>query len=364
MLVRKFDAFLTLLVCIFAVSELAKASRTEYSRDMRQLVIGMYLDNRKKKAIARELNMPPSTVRYIIKKYEQHGMVGNLPRMGRPVLATDRLRRLVVRQVLADRRLSADTVADQLREFHALIVSPSTVRNILHDAKLNGRAARKKPRISKTNKKKRLEYAKTHVDWDEEVWRTVVFTDESKYNLHESDGRIYVWRRVGEEFKENCLVTTYKSGDKGFMVWGAIGWNGVGPLIFCTQNITAAYYIEILEEALPECMVALDLGENTKLLQDNAPAHKAKKTMAYLDEIGLPTLPHPPQSPDLNPIEHVWDYVGREVNKIDPQTRDELKIAIETAWYATPVDFVQNLILSMPRRLQAVIESKGGATKY
>jgi hypothetical protein len=39
--------------------------------------------------------MPPSTIRYIIAKFKEHGIVGNLPRSGRPVLATDRLRRLV-----------------------------------------------------------------------------------------------------------------------------------------------------------------------------------------------------------------------------------------------------------------------------
>jgi hypothetical protein len=186
-------------------------------------------------------------------------------------------------------------LAEQLREFHNLSVSPSTVRNILRDADLHGRAARKKPRISKLNKKKRLDYAKTHADWDEEEWKTVFYADESKFNLFEFAGRIYVWRRVGEEFKDACLVTTYKSGDKGFMMWGGIGWNGVGPLVFCTQNVTTAYYVEMLDDALPECMAALSLDDNTKMVQDNAPAHKTKKTMAYLEEIGFPTLLHPPE---------------------------------------------------------------------
>lgn len=331
---------------------------------MRQLVVGMHLDGRGYKNIAGELSMPVSTVRYIVQKFKDHGIVGNLPRGGRPVLATPRLRRLVVRKVLVQRRLSAETLAEELKKFHNLDVSPSTVRNILRDVKLNGRAARKKPRISKINKAKRLKYAMDHLDWTEEDWKTVLFTDESKYNLHESDGRMYVWRRVGEEFKEGCIVTTYKSGDKGHMVWGAIGWNGVGPLHFCTQNVTAKYYVDLLDDNLPECMAILSLDDNTKLMQDNAPAHKAKVTMRYLEDIGLPTLPHPPQSPDMNPIEHVWDYVGREVRKINPQTNTELKSAIETAWYAVPLEFVQKLILSMPRRLKAVKESKGGPTKY
>jgi transposase len=331
---------------------------------MRQLIVGMHLSGDGYKKIAKTTNISRSTIKAIVKKYYALGIVANLPRTGRPQLADDRLRRQIVRDVLANRRLSAESIVEQLKEFSQLKISASSVRNIIKDADLHGRSARKTPRISKVNKKKRLEYAMAHLDWTEEEWNKIVYTDESKYNLHDSDGRVFVWRRVGEEFHEDCIVTTYKSGDKGWMVWGAIGWKGVGPLHFCTENVTSTYYIEMLEEVLPSCVAMLDMDDEFQLLQDNAPAHKAKKTMAYIESYGLPTLPHPPQSPDLNPIEHMWDHVARQVRKINPQTSAALKDAIETAWYNTPVEVVQNLISSMPRRIAAVVAAKGGPTKY
>ncbi|GLE06669.1 hypothetical protein PINS_up016063 [Pythium insidiosum] len=60
------------------------------------------------------------------------------------------------------------------------------------------------------------------------------------------------------------------------MVWGVIGWNGVGPLHFCDENVTAKYYVSMLDEVLPACATMLNLSEDVKMVQENAPAHKTK----------------------------------------------------------------------------------------
>ncbi len=120
----------------------------------------------------------------------------------------------------------------------------------------------------------------------------MLFTDESKFNLHDSDGRVYVWRRPGEKFDANCTVTTYKSGDKGFMVWGAIGWEGVGHLRFCKENVAAKYYVEILTDVLPETIGMLGMEEGFQFMQDNASGHKAKITTAFFESNAIPTIKH------------------------------------------------------------------------
>jgi len=72
----------------------------------------------------------------------------------------------------------------------------------------------------------------------------------------------------------------------------------------------------------------------------------------------------PPQSPDLNPIEHWWAYLKKRVGIRSPKTKDDLKKFILEEWAKLPTEYVKNLILSMPRRLKAVIEANGGHTKY
>ena len=68
---------------------------------------------------------------------------------------------------------------------------------------------------------------RTHKDWTAEHWSKVIFSDESRFLLHRSDGRVYVRRMAGEEFKEDCVQPTVKHGGGGIMVWGCINAKGV-----------------------------------------------------------------------------------------------------------------------------------------
>jgi len=74
----------------------------------------------------------------------------------------------------------------------------------------------------------------------------------------------------------------------------------------------------------------------------------------------------PFQSPDLNPIEHVWDYLEKAVHnrKLHPKNIEELSIYLNGEWEKLDRNFLQNLVNSMPRRVAAVINSKGNPTKY
>jgi DDE superfamily endonuclease len=74
----------------------------------------------------------------------------------------------------------------------------------------------------------------------------------------------------------------------------------------------------------------------------------------------------PAQSPDLNPIEHLWGVLKRRLARHEhpPSGIHELWERIEDDWEAIPAEECQKLIESMPRRVQAVLKAKGGYTKY
>lgn len=72
----------------------------------------------------------------------------------------------------------------------------------------------------------------------------------------------------------------------------------------------------------------------------------------------------PSQSPDLNPIEHLWDVVGRRVGVRKHSSNTDLFEHLEAEWAAIPKKTIKDLIESMPRRCAAVIAAKGYATKY
>ncbi|MGH0124727.1 UNVERIFIED_CONTAM: hypothetical protein FKN15_019033 [Acipenser sinensis] len=72
----------------------------------------------------------------------------------------------------------------------------------------------------------------------------------------------------------------------------------------------------------------------------------------------------PPQSPDLNIIESVWDYMKREKQLRLPKSTEELWLVLQDVWANLPAEFLQKLCASVPRRIDAVLKAKGGHTKY
>ena len=72
----------------------------------------------------------------------------------------------------------------------------------------------------------------------------------------------------------------------------------------------------------------------------------------------------PAQSPDLNPIENLWSIIDLKTEDREPKNEEELFEILNEAWESTPPDILENLLESMPRRCQMVIDSKGYPIKY
>ena len=99
---------------------------------------------------------------------------------------------------------------------------------------------------------------------------------------------------------------------------------------------------------------------------DNAPPHRASCVRDFKASAGIRSIPWPSRSPDLNPIEHVWDMLGRKLRSspTQPNTLSQLADRLKTTWNEMLQDDVTNLIASMPRRIRAVIDARGGQTRY
>ncbi|KAI0990987.1 hypothetical protein K3495_g17200 [Podosphaera aphanis] len=107
-------------------------------------------------------------------------------------------------------------------------------------------------------------------------------------------------------------------------------------------------------------------------MQDNAPPYVASKTIEEFQERIITTIEWPPYSPDLNPIEHVWDsmkdYIQYYYPKLDggrQRSHDELRGMVKSGWYdATEPHKLEKLIRSMGRRCEALLKARGGLIKY
>jgi len=134
--------------------------------------------------------------------------------------------------------------------------------------------------------------------------RTIIFTDESKFNLRYSDGKLFVWRTPGTGLQERHIEPTLKFGGGSVMVWACFSYYGPGELVFIDGLMDAAKYVDILSTALPPSIRRMGL-QSFILQQDNAPQHTAKLTREFFRRRDIRTLPWPSQSPDMNPIENL-----------------------------------------------------------
>ena len=115
----------------------------------------------------------------------------------------------------------------------------------------------------------RLNWAKRHEKWDEEDWRKVIFSDESKFNLHGPDGRDYVRRRSDEAFHPDCLRSTVKYPARQ-MVWGCFSYFGIGHLYFTDSTVKAKNYIDVLKHNLLPTIRSQFGGPENCLFQDDS----------------------------------------------------------------------------------------------
>ena len=101
-----------------------------------------------------------------------------------------------------------------------------------------------------------------------------------------------------------------------------------------------------------------------KFDQNNYPKHTAYITRSWLLYNGPKVLNQPPQSPDLNITDNLWDELEKRVQKHEIRGKDHLKEVLIAEWHNIVRDVLTKLVKSMFRRLQCVIRAKGYPTKY
>ena len=212
-----------------------------------------------------------------------------------------------------------------------------------------------------------MKFALKYQYWTIEDWKQVLWSDETKILIWGSDGLQWVWKKHGEALNDRLITPTVKHGGGRIMVWGCMGWNGVGVLTEVEGNMNAQQYVDILDAGVEESVEKLGLDMDTFYFQqDNDPKHTAEHAYNWFMEQTFNVLDWPAQSPDLNPIEHLWNHVKKQLlrHPRKPTSVHDLWDCLVEEWESIPVEVCRNLIESMPRRIEAVIKVKGGNTKY
>lgn len=330
----------------------------------RNIIVNLHNQVKSLSEISKIVNKPKSTIKGIIDRFGSTKTLENQPKTGRPSVLKARNKRFIIRKIKINPKVSAQKVTEDLEKYQRLKVSSETVRKAIRDNGFHSRTARKKFFVSKVNKRKRLQFAKEYINKPVEYWHRWVFTDESKFNISGSDGNFRVWRLPNTELEPKNMIGTVKHGGGSVMVWGCMSAKGVGNLQVVDGIMDQYKYINILKNNLQSSIIKMELPADYIFQQDNDPKHCAINTKLWLLYNTPKYVPTPPQSPDLNPIEHVWAELDKRIRKHHITNKTELKKVLIEEWKSISPEFTKNLVESMPRRLTALLKSKGYPTKY
>lgn len=331
---------------------------------IRELMVQLRAEGQSIRKIAETVKKPPSSVQYVLSKYRQTKSVDNRCRSGRPAKLETRHKRAVLRYIRQNPKMSAPKLAAMLERDYGINVVAQTIRNIIKTAGYNGRVSRKKPYVSKVNRQKRLAFAKEHVNKPQSFWDSVIFSDESIFRIFGSGGRVMVWRRPNQQLQSQNLTPTVKHGGGGVCVWGCMSATGVGNLVFVEGNMDWRQYMDILKQNLHASAEKLNLRESFIFQQDNDPKHTALNVKLWLLYNTRRQLHTPPQSPDMNPIEHLWGELKRRLTARDIRNKAQLKVALLEEWNKIEPETTRKLVTAMRKRMRDIIKAKGGPTDH
>ncbi|GBN24155.1 Transposable element Tc1 transposase [Araneus ventricosus] len=175
-----------------------------------------------------------------------------------------------------------------------------------------------------------------------EQWKTVIWSDESCFALFPISIRVYLWRKPSQAYNTDCLLLRVKHGGGSVMIRAAISWFTVGPMITLQGHIKAKDYVNILADQI----------------------HPMDWFSEHEEE--LSHIPWPSQSPDLRIIEPLWSTSERNVcgRCPPPSSLSEVATVLQEEWYKIPLASIHKLYLSIPKKLQAVLNANGFPTSY
>lgn len=336
----------------------------QVSREKRAAIVALREAGFSIREIAARQEVSVGGIHYILERHRETGTNADRPRSGAPRVTTRQEDVFIETTSKRDRFLTARQLRAEVVTARESVgkLSASTVRDRLTKAGLNGRVSCRKPLLREINRQKRLEWARAHLNWTPAQWERVLFTDESKYEIFGNRRRRYVRRRPGERVLPACVTPTVKHGGGSIMVWGSFAGAGVGDLIRIEGRMDAKYYHRVLvRHAVPSGLRLC--GRGFVFQQDNDPKHTSNFCQRYLQskeaQQELRLMKWPPQSPDCNPIELLWDELDRAVRSKPLPNAAALWDVAQREWAAIPRETLLKLIHRMPRVCAAVVAAKG-----
>ncbi|GFX16785.1 transposable element Tcb2 transposase [Trichonephila clavipes] len=302
------------------------SSRHHIDDFMRGQIIGKIEEGRKITDVAREFDIAHSVVSRLWKSFKTTGMCSR--RHGEVVL---------------------EQVANQFLAASGKQISRKTVARRLRGGGLYARRPVVCVPLTRQHRTARLQWCREHHNWTEQDWACVLFSDESRLSLSSDCRRQLIWRESGTAYRPENIQEKDRYPTCSVMVWAGIMINGRTRLhVVANGTMTGQRYID--EVLLPHVRLFRGAGgDKFVFMDDNATCHRTLAVQDCLDSEGIQRLVWPARSPDLNPIENVWDALGRQVSGRNYPTtnKNTLNHALTEEWDKLPQQLLDNVVQNL-----------------
>ncbi|GFU37102.1 transposable element Tcb2 transposase [Trichonephila clavipes] len=280
---------------------------------MRGRIIGKIEEGRKITNVAREFDIAHSVVSRLWKSFKTTGMCCRRRGGGRVRSTTPAEDRYIVLSAKRNRRTTAQQVANQFLAASGKQISRNTVARRFRGGGLYARRPIVCVPLTRQHHTARLQWCREHHNWSEQDWTCVLFSDESRFSLSSDCRHQLIWRESGTAYRPENIQEKDRYPTCSIMVWAGIMINGLTRLhVVANGTMTGQRYID--EVLLP----------HVRLFRGAVPA----------------------RSPDLNPIENVWDTLGRQVasRNYPPSDKNTLIRALTEEWDKLPQQLLDNVV--------------------
>ncbi|GFU97907.1 transposable element Tcb2 transposase [Trichonephila clavipes] len=322
------------------------SSRHHIDDFMRGRIIGKIEEGRKITDVAREFDIAHRFVSRLWKSFKTTGMCSRRQRGGR-VRSTTLCRRQIYRPISKKEQAhhssaGGKSVSCCLRKADL----PKTVARRLRGGGLYARRPVVCVPLTRQHRTARLQWCREHHNWTEQDWACVLFSDENRFSLSSDCRHQLIWRESGTAYRPENIQEKDRYPTCSIMVWAGIMINGRTRLhVVANGTMTGQRYIE--EVLLPHVRLFRGaVGEKFVFMDDNATCHRTLAVQDCLDSEGIQRLVWPARSPDLNPIENVWDGLGRQVagRNYPPTNKNTLIRALTEEWDKLPQQLLDNVV--------------------
>ena len=342
----------------------------------RYRAVGMVNGGTPQVQVAKELRIEPRTLRRWMALDRKGEALENRGGRGRKT-AMSRVAKIVVAKSVMKRHQSTRKLARKLSAKNHPASKSAVHRYLRQCLRLKPLKPRVEPKLTAAQRRKRLDFAKSRINWSIQDWRRVLFSDESPFELFHPPNRQNdrVWAQNSSEVP---VIETVKQPGK-VLVWGMMSFRGLSDLHIVprSQTVTADFYVEEVmkgtaasamrrrkENGPPTAIKLLPDMSQAIFQQDGAPAHNATKTQEWC-RANFPGFwakgEWPGNSPDLSPIENLWAIVQDRMDKMAPASSETALIRnLRSAWSSISGETLDNLMCGMPERMRACVRKRGG----